>query len=360
MTIPLQTKSLPVRSALQTLPYAPSWIDRLTDWVARLPGPVWTYYLLMASALVLLDAVLEWRAGSYPVGTFYPLHVVTCVTGIAYLALIHYLDRVAGRALDKFHPLFDDERGNLGDVRYRLTTMPAPTVRWVTAFGVVYGLGLTYIVYRGWAMPTVIAFESPLTSWLNWIVIASTNMMMVLFIYHTVHQLRVINEIYVTYTKVDIFHLSPLYALAGLAGRTALGWSISACVWLLAMPAGAPNTFVLVNSVAVALLGLVAFVWPLTGIHILLEDEKIRHQVAVRRRVQVAMDELHRRIDSGQFDATQPIVELLGGLKQEVEIIDQIPTWPWQPELFRTVLSAVLLPVALWFITRLIERFVAF
>jgi hypothetical protein len=26
-------------------PYAPSWIDRLTAWVERLPGPSWSYYL---------------------------------------------------------------------------------------------------------------------------------------------------------------------------------------------------------------------------------------------------------------------------------------------------------------------------
>jgi hypothetical protein len=25
------------------LPYAPSWVDRMTDWVDRLPGPSWVF-----------------------------------------------------------------------------------------------------------------------------------------------------------------------------------------------------------------------------------------------------------------------------------------------------------------------------
>jgi hypothetical protein len=33
------------KSETKPRPYAPSWIDRLTAWVERLPGPSWLYYL---------------------------------------------------------------------------------------------------------------------------------------------------------------------------------------------------------------------------------------------------------------------------------------------------------------------------
>jgi hypothetical protein len=219
---------------------------------------------------------------------------------------------------------------------------------------------MAYTVYRGWVLPNVIAFESPSTAWWDWIVITFANLMMMLFIYHTIHQLRLINHVYLTCTHIDIFNLTPLYAFAGLAGRTALGWLGNAYMWLMLIPGGTRDSLVLSNTSIVALLGLVAFIWPLVGVHRLLEEEKTRHQVAVRRRFQAAMAEMHRRVDVKEFDTTVPITELLTGLKQELDILDQIPTWPWQPELFRTVLTAVLLPIALWFITRAIERFVAF
>ncbi|RIK54125.1 MAG: hypothetical protein DCC57_07225 [Chloroflexi bacterium] len=354
------TQSLPVSSPVSGLPYAPSWVDRLTDWLERLPGSVWGFYLAAALLLNLLNASLEWRIGSYPVGTFDPAHLVTAGSCVGYLALIHYLDRAAGRALVKYQPAFDSERGNPDELRYRLTTMPARSVRRVTAAGILYGLGVGYTIDRGWVLPNVVAFEAPTTAWLDWLVIVSANVMMMLFIYHTIHQLRIINHVYTTCTHIDIFHLTPLYAFAGLAARTALGWLATAYIWLIAMPPGAPDSLLLANTLVVALLGLVAFIWPLVGIHRLLEEEKTRHQVAVRRRVQAAMEEMHRRVDVRRFDETVPITELLTGLKQEMDILDQIPTWPWQPELFRTVLTAVLLPILLWFITRAIERFVAF
>lgn len=353
-------ESLLISPPAAGLPYAPSWVDRLTDGLERLPGPVWGFYLAAALLLNLLNASLEWRIGSYPVGTFDPLHVVAASACVGYLALIHYLDLAAGRALVKYQPMFDSERGNPDELRYRLTTMPARSVRRVTTAGILYGVAVAYAVYRGWVLSDAVAFESPTTAWLDWIVISSANLMMLLFIYHTVHQLRIINYVYITCTRIDIFYLTPLYAFAGLAARTALGWLGNAYIWLIAMPAGVPDSLVLTNTIMVALLGLVAFIWPLIGIHRLLEEEKTRHQVAVRRRVQTGMDELHRRVDAQRFDEVVPLTELMTGLKQELDILDQIPTWPWQPELFRTVLTAVLLPIVLWFITRAIERVAAF
>lgn len=360
MSTSLQAESMAAPSAIQALPYAPSWADRLTGRLERLPGPFWAAYAVAALALNLLNASLEWRNGSYPVGTFDLLQVVVISTGIGYLALIHYLDLAAERALVRFRPMFDGEQGNLEELRYRLTTMPARSVWYVSAAGVPYGIAVGYAIYRGWVLPDVAAFESPTTSWLNWIVIIFANMMMVLFIYHTIYQLRIVNHIYLTCTRIDIFHLTPLYAFAGLAGRTALGWLGIDYIWLIAMPSGAPDSLMLTNIVVVALLGLVVFVWPLVGIHRLLQEEKIRHQVAVHRRVQAGMDELHRRVDAQRFDDVVPLTELMTGLKQELDILEQIPTWPWQPELFRTVLTAVLLPILLWLVTGAMERFVRF
>lgn len=360
MSASFQAESMAAPSAVQALPYAPSWVDRLTDRLGRLPVPFWAVYLLALILLNLLNAGLEWLNGSYPVGTFDLLQVVVAGTGIGYLALIHYLDLAADRALVRFRPMFDGERDNLEELRYRLTTMPAHGVWYVSAAGALYGIAVGYAVYRGWVLPDVVAFASPATSWLNWIVIIFANLMMALFIYHTIHQLRIVNHIYLTCTRIDIFHLTPLYAFAGLAGRTALGWLGIDYIWLIAMPSGAPDSLILTNTVVVALLGLAVFVWPLVGIHRLLQEEKTRHQVAVHRRVQAGMDELHRRVDAQRFDDVVPLTELMTGLKQELDILEQIPTWPWQPELFRTVLTAVLLPILLWFVTSVMERFVRF
>src|SRR5438874_3326668 len=86
-------------------PYAPSWIDRLTDWVRRLPVPAWIFYLSVALVLVVIRTIAGWSDGSYPTGTFFPLHVLNAASGVYFLALMHYLDDRAGAALDAFRPV---------------------------------------------------------------------------------------------------------------------------------------------------------------------------------------------------------------------------------------------------------------
>lgn len=45
-----------LEQAVVPKPYPPSWLDRLTAWVDRLPGPYWAYYF----GLVL--PILVWIA----------------------------------------------------------------------------------------------------------------------------------------------------------------------------------------------------------------------------------------------------------------------------------------------------------
>ncbi len=39
-------------------PYAPSWLNRFTAWVARLPGSSWLYYLGIGLVLFLIETVV--------------------------------------------------------------------------------------------------------------------------------------------------------------------------------------------------------------------------------------------------------------------------------------------------------------
>ena len=46
----------------------------------------------------------------------------------------------------------------------------------------------------------------------------------------------------------------------------------------------------------------------------------------------------------------------LAGLEIERNMIAAMPTWPWQPETFRWVLAAMILPGLIWVIHRLLQR----
>src|SRR5512142_216098 len=73
-------------------PYPPSWVDRLTTWVAGLPGPTWTYYLGLWVLLFSLMTTVQWSQGGYPVGTFNLFHLVYTGVSLAMLLLIRSPD----------------------------------------------------------------------------------------------------------------------------------------------------------------------------------------------------------------------------------------------------------------------------
>lgn len=46
------------------------------------------------------------------------------------------------------------------------------------------------------------------------------------------------------------------------------------------------------------------------------------------------------------------VADAIGGIRATSEGIDKLPTWPWPPQVLRGFLSAVLLPVIVFFVTR--------
>jgi hypothetical protein len=50
----------------------------------------------------------------------------------------------------------------------------------------------------------------------------------------------------------------------------------------------------------------------------------------------------------------------LASLVVERELLAKIPTWPWQPGALTGFLTALLLPIILWLIQRILERMLTF
>ena len=46
----------------------------------------------------------------------------------------------------------------------------------------------------------------------------------------------------------------------------------------------------------------------------------------------------------------------VAGIKDELALLERIPTWPWKPDTLRLLTTAIVLPIVLWLATRLLER----
>jgi hypothetical protein len=318
----------------------------------------------LAVGLALLFTALKWLDGTYPVGHFDLYHLVFIWTPVYALAVLHGLDYVAGQALDEFRPVLAADAATVARLRYELTTLPAtPTLLVTLISGVglfsVWGqLGLEHLVEVRPGLLLLITLLEALLSLSAW---ALTG----LYVYHAIHQLRIVTTIYARYTHISLFTLGPLYAFSRLTALTAiapiavfladyLGWPEQGHGYVT------PGTLVL--WIGFGVLSVATFVLPLLGVHRLLAEEKARAQLALAARLQTLLGDLHQQVESHttSADATGATKNLLDSLLAEQGLLSKVSTWPWAPETPRAVATALLLPVLVLVLSELVKRLFGF
>jgi hypothetical protein len=334
--------------------YPPSWIDRFNARVTRLPGLAWVYYLGIGLALFILQIAVFWSEGAYPVGTFIPAHGFIAGLMPAILALVHYLDNRADAALLALRPALKTTETECSELYYRLTTLPARPALVASLAGAIFVVLITESLgrpssYQGLA-------TSPISATLVYCMYVAVWWAAGAFLYHTVHQLRVINHIYTEHTRIDLLRMRPLYAFSGVTALTAVSLTGMIYGWSALNPGMLqdPTSFVVI--LPITGLALVVFAWPLLGAHRLLVREKERMLDEASLRFEAAIVELHRRLDEGQLEDMDNLNKAIASLEIERNIWNRIPTWPWEPETLRLLITALALPLGLWIIQYLLQQ----
>lgn len=336
-------------------PYSPSWVDRFIDWVGRLPGPSWLFYVVLWLALFLMANAVKWLDGSQPLGTIELLSTVSASDGVYFLALMHYLKGAAGAALHTFRPALAVNEAEYNRLHYQLTTLPS----WVAlSAGAIGGALAALTVLFNPTVPNPYYQTSALALAFGSVDAILVSACLGACVYQTIHQLTMVSRIHATVTRINLFQPDPLYAFSGLTARTAMGYLVLADTALLAMYEFMSETDPMALGIMVfmMLLAAVTFVLPLLGMHRRMVEEKTRLESEANQRLEAAIAELHRRVDAGDLTDMTELYRAIGGLEIELEMVAKIPTWPWQPGTLRVALSPLLLPVAVWLIQRLLER----
>ena len=273
------------------------------------------------------------------------------------LALVHYLDNSAAAALARFRPVMTVDDAGYNKLSYQLTTLPAWPTLIASGLGALYALG-TLLVSILTDAPQGLGAISPLVPIVE---ISFRTLIYVLIgvvVYHTVHQLRMVSEIYTHHTRINLFQLGPMYALSGLAARTAIGIGIPTYIWFQVNSVSSVGVSPadIFETIFMGIIIVATFIWPLWGAHNLLEREKQRLQDEVARRIEATIATLHNRVDTGDLKDRGPLKETLDGLVAEQGVIDKLRTWPWRTETVRGLGLAFLLPIIIWVVQRVLER----
>ena len=285
--------------------------------------------------LAVLQILLAWNNWN---GVIYGFPIIYVVSLPYHLALMHYLDRVAAKSMARIRPLLSVSEAEYADFEYRLTTLPNRGMLVAGIFGVLYGILTLYIIPFEVQINELHFVDTPAARLFNYAFTPFLFFVVGVMIYHAIHQLNVVRQIYDGCIKIDLFSLRPLYAFSALSGLTVVGIGFNTYLWFLMSPALLGfNLIFLLIFIAVALL---TFLFPLRGAHSMLEDEKERllGENGERQRVMVA--ELHRRVDAGDLGDMDNLNKTLTSLELERTALEHISTWPWKPETLRAVAAA--------------------
>jgi heme exporter protein D len=107
-------------------PYKPSWIDRCTDWVEKLPIQGWVFYVGLGLALTLIQVLLLWLEGGQAKAEVLLSVIIFNGFAVPFLvALIHLLDNQAVTALDSMRSTLEMTEPEFGEFQHMLSNMPS-------------------------------------------------------------------------------------------------------------------------------------------------------------------------------------------------------------------------------------------
>jgi hypothetical protein len=333
--------------------YRPSWIDRFTGWVERLPGSSWVYFFGLAVLLFLIQIMILWIEGVVIEGTVISAFVfLSAAIGFNFL-IFHTMDQKAERALTVLQPALKVDEDGYNLLRFRLTTLPAGRTLVASLVVIVLVFLTEYIgeIYQLEQLRNypISAFLLRLVYFVCWWVFAA-------FLYHTIHQLSTINQIYTQHTHINLFKMKPLYAFSTISALTAGSITILPYGFLLANQVERVELASLLLIFVIQILAIVTFILPQLGIHGLQVAEKDRLLDEAHLRLEATIEELHQSVDDGELEKVSQLNLTMSTLESEINIIRKIPTWPWQPETVRWLITALLFPLGLWLLQFLLQR----
>lgn len=334
--------------------YSPSWVNHLTAWVGRQPWPSWSFYLGVWLVLVGVLVAALWIEGVFPVGTVFPAQLFIPAMIALFLGMIHFLDSRAEASLTTLRPALTVSDEEYNQLRYQLTTLPAiPTLLVsIAVICIVFLLGQitgeTESSMEVLAASTIAANLLTAVYWIGWWVLGA-------FLYHSIHQLRVINHIYTRHTRVHLFSMSPLYAFSHVTALTAGILAIATYGWTALNPENLIDPTAIAGVTLITVLALGVFAWPLLGARRILAKEKAQWLDQVSLRVEAVFAEIHRRIDAGELEEVEELTKVLSVLESQRDTLNGISTWPWQPETLRFLVTALLVPLFLWIIQYVLQ-----
>ncbi len=337
-------------------PYRPGFADWLLEKRRLNSRAGWATYLAIAITVSLGYWAVAWSEGSLPehAGLIHLILPLFAFAGLPALAWFNVLSR---RALAATRPLLKVDDAGYELLSYRLTTMPAP----VFVAGACVGL-LSLVLLTTFRPPntfeTLHIMVTPIATMIEWmfqfLVWTGVGVVGV----EIGRKLRVIDDIYSNHIQINVLRPGALSAFSRVSAAMVI-FTLGAVVLATIALAQFGTTLIWAFGAGIpTVLAAIAFVAPLWGGHRLMAQEKARILDALGERMAATITSLRAKVDAGELEQVGPLKETLEGLKIARDEYDSVSTWPWQRGTLAGVVTALIAPMAVWVLTRVLDTVV--
>lgn len=331
-----------------------SWADELAHRLDAGRVPAVLVHVLVWICLMGLLVGTQWASGSSNPGTFRPFQLFGLGLVVTLPWLVGVFNRRARRAMRAAAPLVVGGPDRAAELEQGLVHAPG-RITLIASAGIVVASAS-----RIWLNPSlldVLEFSPPPALWLE---LAFFSPLVALaasaFIVKLIHMTWQIHRITTRELRVDLWDLGPLTSFSAVTAVMA-----GSFVGLMAVAAFmSPRIYgdALGLSLAIAAMGIAAgvFLLPLLGLHARIVSAKQEAQGLLAREMERAIEDLRRAGSSGDLARMDPLNKQIGAIETAQRSVGRVPTWPWEPELLRWVVGALLFPVLLFVLQYVVGR----
>jgi hypothetical protein len=309
----------------------------------------------------LLNNAVFWIDGGLQLGAFDAGLSLFAFYTLYWIALYHYLNRHASRALKNFRPLLDASDSEVHKIDVELTTLPR-NLGWLA---VLIGITITIMEISSDLASTIGPVAEKAQTFLPAAYFTAIGIFFTssffAFVFRTVRQLRLVGRLHKRATTIDILSLDAPHTFSGLTARTGLGLIL--LLGIISIPAPWETTsaysisaFDVVSYAGVALLAIAVFTIPLEGMRGRLQEAKKRALNEVDELLRITSGRLYGDVRNDNYEEMGRTKDAISALLIHRERMDKISTWPWDPGTVRGFTSALLLPILLILVAQLLER----
>lgn len=334
-------------------PFKPSWLDTLLDWVSSLKITSALFYFLLYLACVLAIHLALWLEGRLEWGLFDSyvfFDVIWFPLGLGY---IHFMERVAQRSIEEIRPALGVSAEEFEGIRYRFTTLPFGPILLITIVGLVFGL---LLAFRAGSIESVSSILWSGLSGLGYTFLP-------IWLYAAYRHVSQIDDLYTRVKKLNLFNLQPLYGLARVAMVVGIFLVLLVNINFLSETyfgsvTQTPGMIVTLSAIGI-LAAIAVFVVPVLGIHRKIEKDKTRLLAENAEQIESLRRDIQGDMESRNFKNIDGLEKGLSALLKVRESMTAIPTWPWSPGTFGRFASAIMLPLIVWLLQRVLAPFFA-